>query len=56
MQADSESKKKQYFPPAVTRLTPEQARVFVAIRAHCSDQEAISVLESLRKEKQQNEK
>lgn len=52
---DSESKRKPYSPPTVTKLTLEQAKQFAADRAHCGDQEAIDLLESLRREHQQNE-
>ena len=55
MQFDSESKKKPYSPPTVTKLTPERARQFVADRANCSDQEAADSLESLRREQQQKD-
>jgi hypothetical protein len=54
MQFDSESKKKPYSPPTVTKLTLEQAKQFVAGHANCSDQEATDLLESLRREQQQN--
>jgi hypothetical protein len=56
MQLDSEGKKKPYCPPAVTKLTREQAKQFVADRTNCSDQEAADFLESLRREQRQNEK
>jgi hypothetical protein len=45
---DIKSKKKPYSPPAVAKLTPEQAKQFVTEQIHCSDQEAINLLESLR--------
>jgi hypothetical protein len=56
MQFDSESKKKPYSAPRVTKLTPERAKQFVADHTNCSDQEATDWLESLRKEQQQREK
>jgi len=56
MHFDSDSKKKPYAPPSVTKLSPELARQFVACRANCSDQEATDLLESLRREQQQHEK
>jgi hypothetical protein len=49
-------KKKPYSPPTVTKLTPEQARQFVAERANCSDQEAEDFLESLCRELQNENK
>jgi hypothetical protein len=55
MQSNSRSKKKPYPRPAATKVTPEQARQFVANRLNCSDQEAVNLLESLRRELQQNE-
>jgi hypothetical protein len=56
MSFDSESKKQPYFRPSVTKLTLEQARQFVASHANCSDRIAAELLESLRREQQQNEK
>lgn len=47
MQFDSKGKKKPYFPPTITKMTPEQARQFIAARVRCSDQEAAHFLESL---------
>jgi hypothetical protein len=35
-----DKKKKPYFPPTLTKLTPEQAKKLVADRTHCSAQEA----------------
>ena len=55
MQFDSDSKKKPYAPPSITKLSIELARRFVA--TNCSDQEATDFLESLRREQhQQHEK
>jgi hypothetical protein len=56
MQFDPKSKKKPYSHPTVTKLTPEQARQFVAGRANCGDQEAADFLRSLRREPVANEK
>jgi hypothetical protein len=50
MQFDPNCKKKQYSYPTVTKLTPEEARKFVAVRAGCSDQEAAHFLKSLRRQ------
>lgn len=55
IKSDSKGKKKPYSTPTVTKLTPEQAKQFVVERTNCSDQEAADVLESLRREQQQNE-
>lgn len=56
MQFDSENKKRLYSPPTLAKLTLEQAKQFVASHANCSDQKATELLESLRQERQQNEK
>jgi hypothetical protein len=56
MQSSSVGKKKAYLPPAVTKLTQEQAKQFVAGRAHCSGQEAEDLLESLLREQRRKEK
>jgi hypothetical protein len=56
MQFDPKSKKKPYSHPTVTKMTPEQARKFVADRAKCGDQEAAHFLSSLRRETVANEK
>lgn len=56
MQFDSESKKRPYSPPTVTKLTLEQAKQFVPDHANGTDQEATDPLESLRRDQQQNEK
>jgi hypothetical protein len=56
MQSDSDSKKKPYSPPTATKVTLEQAKQFVADHSNCSDQEAMDLLESLRREQQQNTK
>jgi hypothetical protein len=50
-----DKKKKPYFPPTLTKLTPEQAKKLVADRTHCSAQEAAEFLESFRREQPQNE-
>jgi hypothetical protein len=55
MQSNSGSKKMPYRPPVVAKVTPEQARQFVANRVNWSDQEAANLLESLRRELKQNE-
>jgi len=52
MQPDSKNKKKPYSPPAVTKLTPEQAKQLVADRKNCSEEEAAEFLQSLRKQQQ----
>jgi hypothetical protein len=56
MQARSEGKKKRYSPPTVTKHTLEQAKQFVVDRTNCTDQEAVDLLESLRRKQQQSEK
>jgi hypothetical protein len=54
--SDSKSNKKPYSRLAATKVTSEQAKQFVVDRGNCSDQEATDLLESLRRELQQNEK
>jgi len=56
MQFDSESKKKPYSPPTLTKLSTDQAKQFVASNTNCGDQEATDLLESLRQEQRQNNK
>jgi len=57
MHFDSDSKKKTYAPPSITKLSRELAKQFVACHANCSDQEATDLLESLcREQQQQHEK
>jgi hypothetical protein len=56
MQSLSESKKKPYAPPRLTKLTPEQAKQFVVDHVHCSDQEAVDLVRLLRRKQQQNAK
>jgi hypothetical protein len=55
MQFYSTSKKTPYVPPALTKLTTEQARQFVANRLNCSQQEAAAFLEALRRKLLPNE-
>jgi hypothetical protein len=50
MQFDPKGKKEPYSRPTVTKLTPEQARRFVADRANCGDQVAAHFLRSLRRQ------
>jgi hypothetical protein len=52
MHFDSESNKETYTPPTATKLTLEQAKQFVARHIDRSDQEAMELLESLRREQQ----
>jgi hypothetical protein len=44
--------KTPYSPPAVTKLTPDQAKKLVADRKNCSEEEAAEFLESLRQQLQ----
>jgi hypothetical protein len=39
-----DKKKKFYFPPTLTELTPEQGKKFVAERENCSEEEAAEFL------------
>lgn len=51
----SKKKKRPYPCPVATELTPEEAKQFAIERGNCSDQEATGLLESLRREQQQNQ-
>lgn len=51
----SKYKKRPYSPPTATKLTLEQAKRFVAEHSDCTDQEAVGLLESLRREQQQKD-
>jgi hypothetical protein len=55
MHVDSDSKKKQYISPTITRLSPEQARQFLSCHANYSEQEATDFLASLCREQRQDE-
>ena len=46
----ADQKRKPYSPPALTKLTPEQAKKLVADRNNCSEDEAADFLKSLRKQ------
>jgi hypothetical protein len=46
----SETGKKFYSRPRVTKLTPKQAKEFVLERSRCGEAEAEGFLESLREE------
>jgi hypothetical protein len=54
MHADSDGKKNKrpYITPTITELPLEKASRFIVERTHCSDQEAVDLLESLRREQQ----
>jgi len=54
--SDSKGNKKPYSRLAATKVTLEQAKQFAVERSNCSDLEATDLLESLRRELQQNEK
>jgi hypothetical protein len=56
MPFDPRNQKKPYVPPALKKVDTEQARRFVIDHSHCGDQEALDLLESLRREQQQKEK
>ena len=47
---ESENKKKPYSRPALTKLTPEQAKKLVADRNNCNEEEAADFFKSLRKQ------
>lgn len=48
-------KRKQYSPPTVKTLTPEQAKKIIADGKNCSEEEASKLLESLQRQKQEND-
>ena len=54
MEAEDQTKK-PYPSPTVTKLTPEQAKKLVADRNNCSEEEAADFLNTLRKQKQNND-
>lgn len=47
--------KKNYTTPALTKLTPGQAKKLIMERRNCSEEEADAFLESLRREQKLNE-
>jgi hypothetical protein len=47
--------KKRYFPPALRDLTPEEAKKVIADGKNCSEEEAAKFLESLQRQKRQND-
>ena len=49
------TKKRPYLPPTITKLNLEQAKQFVSGHAQCNDQQAMDLLDSLRREQQQKE-
>jgi hypothetical protein len=49
-----DQKKKPYSPPTLTKLTPEQAKKFVADRNNCSEEEAADFLNSLLRQQPNN--
>ena len=53
--SDGKKKKRPYVPPTITNLPLEKATRFIIERTHCSDQEATSLLESMRRELRQEE-
>ena len=48
-------KKKFYSPPALTKLTTEQAKKLVMERKHCSEEEAANFLNSLGQQPKQTD-
>jgi hypothetical protein len=50
MHYDSESNKKPYSSPTLTKLTVEQAKRFLTGHANCSHPETMKLLEALRRE------
>ena len=49
-----ERRKQPYSPPMLTKLTREQAIKLVAKRKNCSEEEAVKLLDSLRKQAPQD--
>jgi hypothetical protein len=50
--SDGKKKKRPYITPTITKLSPEKANRFIVERTHCSNEEAVDLLESLRREQQ----
>jgi hypothetical protein len=50
--SDGKKNKRPYITPTITELPLEKASRFIVERTHCSDQEAVDLLESLRREQQ----
>ena len=48
-------KRKPYSPPTVKTLTPEQAKKIIADGKNCTEEEAVEFLESLQRERPQND-
>jgi hypothetical protein len=55
MKKDSPGNKRPYSFPSVRELNLEQAKHHVAEHANCSEQEALAMLDSLRRELQEQE-
>jgi hypothetical protein len=47
--------KKPYFPPVLRNLTQEQAKKIIAQRKNCTEEEAAQFLDSLQRQRQQND-
>jgi hypothetical protein len=50
--SDGKKNKRPYITPTITKLPFEKAKQIIVERTHCSDQEAVDLLESLRREQQ----
>jgi hypothetical protein len=44
----NKKKKRQYIPPTITKLPLEEAKHLIVERTHCSDVQAIDLLDSMR--------
>jgi hypothetical protein len=53
---DSDTKKRAYSPPSMTRPTLEEATPWVAVRKNCSEFAALDLLHSLHQELRRSEK
>ena len=51
--SDGKKKKRPYIPPTITKLPLEEAKRFIRERTHCSDKEAMDLLDSLRRRQRQ---
>jgi hypothetical protein len=53
--SDGKKKKKPYIPPTIIKLPLEKAKQLIMERTHCSDKEALDLLDSLRRRQRQKQ-
>jgi len=54
--SDGKNKKRPYIPPTITKLPLEKAKRLITERTHCSEREAMDLLDSLRREQQMKQR